>query len=593
MKHSSGILVLAAVLSVFLLFVQGCATAPEMRPDTLTLTIVHVNDTHSHLDPVEATLTVNSSPTKVQLGGVARLKTALDELRGREQHVLFLHGGDMVQGTLYFTKYAGRADAEFMNLIGIDVMCIGNHEFDRGPELLAELVERVNFPFVSANTDVSREPTLAGKVAPFIVKKIGGQEIGIIGLTTMEAPAISNPGPNIVFADPVISIGKAVEALHARGVTKIILLSHSGYQEDIALGEKISGLSLIVGGHTHSLLGDKAAFASLGLTVEGPYPTVVKNPIGKNVLIVQAWEWGKMLGVITATLDADGEAVTWSGRPKLLAETSFRQNSAPVDPASAAHDGIIRSLKATNVVEFHDENPEAKKMLEDYASPLQEMLRTTVAVAAHDLKRGDNAGPGPLVADAMLWKTRAAGTRIAIQNTGGIRRDIAAGPISVATVYELLPFGNTLVIIDLKGSELKAALEEAVDFQLAAANKSPYVYIAGAAFRLDASAPKGFRIQELRVHETDGGTAELDYLKTYRIVTNNYLARGGGGIPTLGSATGYRTDTGFTDAEVFLEYLKSLETIHAPAERRISSALPETLRCIIFRLPPAEIRKAA
>ncbi|HSW61883.1 MAG TPA: metallophosphoesterase [Dissulfurispiraceae bacterium] len=94
------------------------------------------------------------------------MKAATDELRGRGKHVLFLHGGDMVQGTLYFTKYAGRADVAFMNLIGFDSMCIGNHEFDRGPELLAELAEQVNFPLVSANVDVSGEPKLAGKVTP-------------------------------------------------------------------------------------------------------------------------------------------------------------------------------------------------------------------------------------------------------------------------------------------------------------------------------------------------------------------------------------------------------------------------------------------
>ncbi|HSW61882.1 MAG TPA: 5'-nucleotidase C-terminal domain-containing protein [Dissulfurispiraceae bacterium] len=400
------------------------------------------------------------------------------------------------------------------------------------------------------------------------MKKIGGKEIGIIGLTTMETPAVYTPGPNVVFADPVVSIRKAVEALHSRGVTGIILLSHSGYDEDIALAKKVSGLSLIVGGHTHSLLGDKAAFAALGLTAEGQYPTVVKDPLGRNVLIVQSWEWAKLMGVITVTLDAAGEAVTWSGSPNLLVGTLFRRNNAPVDSASVFHAEIIRSLRDSKVVEIHEENPEAKKMLQDYARPLQEMMLTNIAVAAHDLKRGDNTGQGPLGADAMLWKTRAAGTQIAIQNTGGIRRDIAADPVSIATAYELLPFSNTLVILDLKGTELKAALEEAVDFQLAGTNKGPYIYVAGVTFRLDAS-------------------------KTYRIVTNNYLARGGDGIPTMGSAAGYRTDTGFTDAEVFLGYLKSHGTIYAPTEKRISSALPGTLRSLIFCTPPAEIRKAA
>ncbi len=592
-KQRFGSLVILALLSLAVLLVQGCSTAPGLRQEALTLTIAHINDTHSHLDLTEVTLTANGSPVKVPLGGFARLKTAIDDLRGRQQNVLFLHGGDMVQGTLYFTHYAGRADAAFMNMLGIDVMCAGNHEFDRGPELLAELIDGLNFPLVSSNVDVSLEPLLMDKIRPFVIKQIAGTVVGIIGLTTMETPFVSTPGPNVTFADPIASVKKAVEALNARGVTRIILLSHSGYEEDIALAKKIPGLSLIVGGHTHSLLGDTAGFSRLGLTPDGPYPTLVKNPFGKNVLVVQSWEWAKLLGVLKVTLNPDGEPVAWSGSPKLLAAHAFRLNNLPVQPASDIYTEIVRELNESGVVAFYDEDPHAKKMLETYAGPLQEMMRTTVAAAAQNLERGNNAGPGPLVANAMLWKTRASGTQVAIQNVGGIRRDIPAGPVSVATVYELLPFNNSLVILDLKGSELKAALEEAVNFQLATSGKEPYLYVAGITFRIDTAAPKGSRIREPRVKLADGGYADIDNARAYRIVTNNYLASGGDGIPTLGAATGYRVNTGFTDAEVFLEYLKSLGTIRAPAEKRISSAMPEMAPNFDLCMSPAVFRKAA
>ena len=592
-KHRSGTLVIVAFLSLVLLFVQGCATSHEIRHETLTLTIAHINDTHSHLDPTEVALTANGTPVKVPLGGFARLKTAIDDLRGQQQNVLFLHGGDMVQGTLYFTHYGGKADAAFMNLLGVDVMCAGNHEFDRGPELLAELIDRLNFPMVSSNVDVSQEPILAGRLPPFVIKQIANTEVGIIGLTTMEAPFVSNPGPNVTFADPAASVRKAVEALNAHGVRRIILLSHSGYEEDIVLAKKVPGLSLIVGGHTHSLLGDAAAFPQLGLIPDGPYPTIVKNPLGKNVLVVQSWEWAKLLGVLKVTLNPDGEPVAWSGRPQLLAGTPFRRNNTPVLPVSDTYAEVVRALKESGVVAFYDEDPYAKKMLETYSRPLQEMMHTNIAAAAQNLERGNNTGPGPLVADAMLWKTRASGTQVAIQNTGGIRRDIPAGPVSVATVYELLPFNNTLVILDLKGSELKAALEEAINFQLATSGKEPYLYVAGATFRIDAAAPKGSRIRELRVKLADGSYTGIDNVRTCRIVTNNYIARGGDGIPTLGAATGYRIDTGFTDAEVFLEYLKSLGTIHSPTEKRISSAMPEMSRNFSLSMSPALFRRAA
>jgi 5'-nucleotidase len=281
---------------------------------------------------------------------------------------------------------------------------------------------------------------------------------------------------------------------------------------------------------------------------------------------------------LKVTLNAEGEPTEWSGSPKLLTGTSFRKNGVTIPAGSDAHAGIVRGLQDSGAAAFHEENTEAQQLLETYAAPLQEMMRTTVAEASRDLVRGDNAGPGPLVADAMLWKTRSGGAQIAVQNTGGIRRDLPAGPISVAAVYELLPFNNTLVLLDLKGSEFKAALEDAVNYQLATGSKSPYLYVSGAMFGIAVSAPKGSRITNLRVRLNDEGYAPIDPAKTYRIVTNNYLARGGDGIQTFGSAAGYRIDTGFTDAEVFLEYLRGIGTIQSPSEKRISFPYPAGLR---------------
>jgi len=186
-----------------------------------------------------------------------------------------------------------------------------------------------------------------------------------------------------------------------------------------------------------------------------------------------------------------------------------------------------------------------------------------------ELRRVNNAGPGPLVADAMLWKTRNAGAVIALQNPGGVRKDIPAGEVTIGSVYELLPFGNTLVLLDLSGLELKAALEDAVEHQLANGSKEPYLYVSGVSFQIDVPAAKGQRIQDLKVVDLSGAAVPVRPEQKYRIVTNNYLADGGDGMKVLKNASGFRSDTGFSDAEMFMEFIRNKGVIRNPEDTRI------------------------
>jgi 5'-nucleotidase / UDP-sugar diphosphatase len=583
MPIKRNLLIVAAILCLFLL--QGCANVQHAGRQEFDLTIAHVNDTHSHLETVDYMLKVNGEPVNVELGGMARLKSALDDVRAKNKNVLFLHAGDMVQGTLYFTKYDGKADMDMLNMLGLDAAIPGNHEFDKGPRMLASLISMANFPVVSSNIDVSKEPSLAGRLAPYAVRTIGEEKIGIIGITTTETPAISNPGPMIRFADPAASVIAAVAELHRLGVRKIVVLSHCGYAEDIVLAKKISHVAVIVGGHTHTLLGDTNAFGSLGLKAEGAYPTVVKDRDGKDVLIVQAWEWAKVLGRLNVRFNPDGSVLKWSGSPILLSGSTLKKDQAII--SGKARSEIISALRSSGVAGIYEEDASVKRLLTSYSGPLKDMMTTVIARVSGDLKREDNAGPGPLVADSMLSKTHSAGVRIAIQNKGGIRKDIAAGDISVADVYELMPFNNTLVIIELKGSELIAALEQAIDFKIAFGNKSPYLYVSGICFRIDESEQKGGRIRDVKVGTAKDGYMAVDPAKTYRIVASSYLAGGGDGMTILMKASGYRLDTGFTDAEVFMEYLKAKGTIDPPTEKRISLLPHDNVR-IAAIIPLAE-----
>jgi 5'-nucleotidase / UDP-sugar diphosphatase len=164
--------------------------------ETYQLRIFHTNDHHARIEPVIA-----GTPAAPVHGGVSRRKTLLDALRkdAKKQNVLVLDAGDVFQGTLFFNQYRGMADLEFYNVLGYDAMAIGNHEFDIGQQALVDFISRAKFPVLSANIKTDSSSPLHGKITPWYVKWVGGQPIGIIGVTTEDTAVLSNPGAGVTF----------------------------------------------------------------------------------------------------------------------------------------------------------------------------------------------------------------------------------------------------------------------------------------------------------------------------------------------------------------------------------------------------------
>ncbi len=496
----------------------GMALASLSLAADYKLTIIHTNDLHARVEPVVI--------SRQEYGGYARLATAIQEELGAAENALLLDAGDVFQGTLYFNVYGGLADAAIMNYIGYSAMAVGNHEFDRGAPTLAKFAQQLQFPLLSANLDVAGDLDLKDLIRPSVVTEVGGERIGIIGATTPDLPSISAMPETVIMKDWVESVNKEAEALTARGINKIILLSHSAYEVDVANGPKLRHVDVIVGGHSHTPLGEFENPLPGTRQPEGKYPTELKDVDGNPLLVVQAWEWGKMLGRLEVTFDENGVVKSHAGTPRLIDST-------------VAEDPIVAT------------------MVQAFRVPIEEMMTKPIATAEEAIPQGASrsgeSAMGNFIADAMLHATKVNGVVAAFMNGGGVRAGYEAGNVTFGTAITVQPFANTLAVVDVTGAELKSMLEHGV---ATFPEGSGALLHPSANFRyvVDVTRPAGDRV----VEATLDGQA-LDMSKTYRICLNSFTAGGGDAHANLKTRTGsYYYDTGLIDVDASVEYIKSL-----------------------------------
>ena len=256
------------------------------------ITILHTNDTHSHIDPFP--LDHGNYPGQ---GGVARRATLLKKIRRENKNVLLLDAGDMFQGTPYFNYYGGELEIKMMNMLGYDAGTIGNHEFDNGVGGLAAQVPNAQFPIISANYDFSNT-VMNGLTQPYKIFIKDGIKIGVFGLgVKLEGLVNKREYGETNYLDPIEMTQEMTSILkHREKCDLIICLSHLGYDYradssmigDIALAKATQHIDLIIGGHTHTFL-DK--------------PTIVQNKEGVDVLINQVGCFGLRLGQIDFFFD--------------------------------------------------------------------------------------------------------------------------------------------------------------------------------------------------------------------------------------------------------------------------------------------------
>ncbi len=484
-----------------------------------SLRLLYVNDFHGFAEPYKP-LGANEL-----LGGAAYLAGAADRLRAGRP-TLLLAAGDMIQGNNWANLFQGKSVIELMNAMKFDAMVVGNHEFDYGQKVLRQRIKEAHFPVLGAN--VGGLPRLK----PYVIKNVQGIRVAIIGVVTADTPTTTDPRhvAGLTFSPPDAVVARYLKALRGRA-DLVVVLSHLGYPEDRALAEKVPGIDVIIGGHTHTRL---------------EAPAVVNHTI-----IGQAWEHAKALGVLDLEL-RDGKIVKYEGH---LEE---------IKPVAVSADAAVQ------------------KIVSKYSRQVDARLDQIVGETAVDLDGGQTrlkeTNLGDLVADVMR---AAAGAQAAVINGGSIRTSIHRGPVKAKDIYAALPFDNYVVAIRLTGQQLLEALEHGVSGLEEKAGRFPQV--SGLAFTFSRTAPAGSRLREVTVNGQP-----LEPGKVYVVATNDFLAAGGDGYRSFGEALkageGYRERGGALTSknlayynpgtwlrDLLIEYLKSHKTISPQVDGRIKA----------------------
>ncbi len=450
---------------VALLALAGCAASPCKDRPPVRIQLLLVNDVYQ-LDAVAGQ------------GGLARVATLVRALRRETPHTLFALGGDTLSPSVLSTLFQGRQMIDAWNALGLDAAVFGNHEFDFGPAVLRQRMGESRFPWLGANVLDPATHRSWGGAQTGLVREWSGVRVGVVGVTMPRAALSSNPGPGIVFEPPEAGAARAFAELGT--VDLRVAVTHLELEQDRVLARAVS-LDVVLGGHDHTPM----------VETEG------------RTLIIKAGADAINVGQVEYELGCGAELL---GR---------RHRLIPVDAGIAEAPDV-----AALVAGYH---AQANPRLDRPVTELRSALDSREIVV-----RREAAPIGRFIAEAMR---RRMGAEVALINAGAIRsnRVIPAGPLSLRDVVALLPFGNTVALLEMDGAALQTSLERSVEALPRPAGR--FLQTAGLDYVLDAGRPAGRRILSVSVRGNP-----LDPARPYRVAVPDFLARGGDGYSALAAS---------------------------------------------------------
>ncbi len=533
---------LGRAIAMSLVFTSAGAVAWE-KDKTYDITILHTNDHHGHFWHNE-----------YGEYGLAAQKTLVDQIRkevaAKGGSVLLLSGGDINTGVPESDLQDAEPDFRGMNMVGYDAMALGNHEFDNPLSVLRQQEKWATFPLLSAN--IYQKSTQQRLFKPYALFDKQGIKIAVIGLTTDDTAKLGNPEffTDIEFRKPSTEVKSVVEQLRSSEKPDVIIAAtHMGHYDDGQHGSNAPGdvemarslpagyLDMIVGGHSQ----DPVCMASENKKQVDYVPGTPCAPDRQNgTWIVQAHEWGKYVGRAdftfkNGTLTLAHYQLIPVNLKKKVEKTGGGTERVYYTQEIKQDDGVV-------------------KMLTPFQEKGQAQLEVKVGSVNGTLD-GDRkqvrfyqTNLGHLLLSAQRERANAD---FAVMSGGGIRDSIQPGDITYKTVLKVQPFANTLVYVDMKGSEVEKYLAVVANKKV---DSGAYAQFLNVSLVADGQG----------VHDVKIKGEPLQADKTYRMATLNFNAMGGDDYPRLDGLPTY-VNTGFVDAEVLKQYIEQHSPLDAAA----------------------------
>ncbi|MCI0478113.1 MAG: bifunctional metallophosphatase/5'-nucleotidase [Anaerolineales bacterium] len=513
-----------ALVALGLLLAACVAPTPAPTPTPagpLTVTIFHTNDMHGYL---EGQKIKGGDGVEFEFGGVANAMGTIVRLKQESPGpALLFDTGDLWVGTFASNRDQGKTIFAAMNAMGYDAMTLGNHDFDQGVAVVQARAAEAKFPILIANIIEASTGKVPAWAKAYIVKEIGGVRFGIVGVSYTRTPGISSKVKELQafkFVDELEALKQILPEVKSKS-DLIVVLSHAGFDTDQRIAAALPEINVIVGGHTH---------------------TELRNPkvIGSTI-IVQAGSRAQNVGRLDLTIDRASKKITDYSKSNVLFAAVSNKAQTPKEIAEMVTKLIADGRAAT------------QKVIGETAIDL------TRAYTADGRSTGEYPS-GNLVVDAMLWAKQAgdAPADLAIHNNAGIRADIPKGSITYGQLFEMLPFDNVLVAMDLKGEHIKAVLEVAVSCPRA------NTLVAGMSFTYNCALPSGNRVSNILIQGKP-----IDLQKMYRVQTIDYLATGGDG------QAAFKEGTNLIYGEPVIDVVAAYVTKNSPVNPKVQGRIVE------------------
>jgi len=503
------LLAIASACSAVPVTASPSPAASALAPDRIQL--LHTDDIHGRLDFD----VVNSGSTSFQAGGLAMVASQVRSLRsrGRAERTVLVDGGDTWQGTFISNSNKGEAVTKAMSLMKYDAMTVGNHDFDWGQDVLAKRAGEASFPFLATNLVETKTGKLPAYLKPYIVKDTGLAKVGILGVTNPQGNTIvkASSVAGLKFG-PANQVEPYLSELRQRADI-IVVVAHIGTADATQLARDVQGIDVIVAAHDHM-------------------PVQTARVEGKTTIV-----------------DA-GAYTQYLGRLEII-----------VDPATHKMKDAIRAGELIPIAASQTlkPDPEVTAIVDARRSEVEKYTSRIVGTIKNDLDNPrDECGLGNMITDGILEYGRQQGwkTDVAFYNAAGVRAPLKAGPVTYGQLYQVLPFENTIVSVDLTGVQLKEVLEDA-------SGRAGRLQISGGKWEYRFSNPGGDRV----ISATIAGVP-LDPKRVYHVATIDYLLLGGDGHTWFGKGT--NIIYGDIEVDAVAAYMTARSPLDPKVEGRIS-----------------------